>query len=402
MSTAQGARIDAEELAQLCFELTAIRSPTGEENELAELVTPWLREAGFETEVQEGAGGVASAVARLSRGDGPRLMLWAPLDTPRLGPEWLGDQFRPDWALPPRREGSKIIGLGADNPKAFATAAMGAAAAVARSEAELRGELIVCLAGGTMPVAGGLGAGTRRFLEDEPRPDWCIVLKPGYAVAHEEVGFVWLKLTVHGAMSYSGIRHKGVYDSAIVKAAKLVTAIEEWLPSWTESTKGGLVAPQGAVNALRAGEFGVGSFTPARAELLLDLRIPPGVTAEQAVERVREIEGEFDVDVVASVPPAQTSPDSPLVKSLIRAWEAREGKEHTAPAGASGASDAGFIRAAGIETARIGLPMPATPSPYPGFSMGVADVDSIVRLTEVLVDAIVEMTTKTREEVGLA
>jgi hypothetical protein len=46
--------------------------------------------------------------------------------------------------------------------------------------------------------------------------------------------------------------------------------------------------------------------------------------------------------------------------------------------------------------------VPATPSPYPGFSMGVADVDSIARLTEVLVEAIVDLTTKTREEVGLA
>src|SRR5207237_6895596 len=125
------------------------------------------------------------------------------------------------------------------------------------------------------------------------------VLKPGYAVAHEEVGFVWLKLTVHGAMSYSGIRHKGVYDSPIVKAAQLVTAIEDWLPTWTESTKAGLVAPQGAVNAIRAGDFGVGSFTPARAELLLDLRVPPGMSAQQVVTRVRELDGDLDVEVVA-------------------------------------------------------------------------------------------------------
>jgi hypothetical protein len=46
--------------------------------------------------------------------------------------------------------------------------------------------------------------------------------------------------------------------------------------------------------------------------------------------------------------------------------------------------------------------MPETPSPYPGFSMGVADVDSMTRLTEVLVDAIVDTTTRTREEVGLS
>ena len=402
MATAQSVRIDAEELAQLCFDLTAVPSPTGEERAVAELAAARLRDAGLAAEVQDAGGGVANAVARLGEGDGPRLALWAPLDTPALGPDWLGDELRPDWSLPPRREETKVIGLGAENPKGFATAAIGAATAVASSDAPLRGELVVCLAGGTMPVAGGLGAGTRHFLRDEPRPDFCVVLKPGYAVAHEEVGFAWLKLTVHGAISYTGIRHKGVYDSPIVKAARLVTAIEEWLPAWTESTKAGLVAPQGAVNAIRAGDFGVGSFTPSRAELLLDLRVPPGMTGEQVVERVREIDGDFDVEVVAAVPPARTSPDSWLVKSLIRAWEAREGKEHAAPGGASGASDAGLIRAAGVETARLGLPMPATPSPYSGFSMGVADVESIVRLTEVLVAAIVETTTRTREEVGLA
>jgi succinyl-diaminopimelate desuccinylase len=399
------ARIDAEELAGLCFDLTAVPSPTGEEGALAELTAAWLHDAGLETEAQDAGRGVANAVARLrGEGDGVRLALWAPLDTPALGADWLGDEPRPDWSLPPSREGSKIIGLGADNPKAFATAAIGAAAAVARAGIPLQGELAVCLAGGTMPVEGGLGAGTRRFLVDEPRPDWCVILKPGYAVAHEEVGFAWFSITVPGATSYTGIRHKGPYRSPIVAAARVVAAIEAWLPEYTAANAAGLVAPQGAVNAIRAGDPGVGSFTPARAELLFDLRIAPGHTAADAEAQLAEAlaEHEVAIELVADVPPAQTNPDSPLVRSLIRAWEAREGKEHVAPGGASGASDAGIIRAAGVETARIGLPMPATPSPYQGFSMGVADVDSIVRLTEVLVDAIVEMTTKTREEVGLA
>jgi succinyl-diaminopimelate desuccinylase len=229
------------------------------------------------------------------------------------------------------------------------------------------------------------------------------VLKPGYTVAHEEVGFAWFRIAIPGAMSYTGIRHKGPYRSPIVAAAQVVEAIEAWLPQYTAANTSGLVAPQGAVNAIRAGDPGVGSFTPARAELLLDLRISPRSSAAEAQAALAEAlsDHEVEIELVADVPPAHTSPDSWLVRSLIRAWEAREGKAHAAPTGASGASDAGIIRAAGVETARIGLPMPATPSPYPGFSMGVADVDSIVRLTEVLVDAIVETTTRTREEVGL-
>ncbi len=397
------ALVGEEELAGLCLDLSAIPSPTGEEHALADFVARRLESEGLSAEVQRTAEGVANAVARLGGGDdGPSVMLWAPLDTPALGPDWVGDEPRPDWALPPRRAGEKVIGLGADNPKAFASVAIAAATTVARAGVPLRGELVVGLAGGTMPVSHGLGAGTRRLLETVS-PDFCVVLKPGYAVAHEEVGFAWFRIVVPGGMSYTGIRHKGPYRSPIVAAAKVVEAIEAWLPEYTAAGTSGLVAPQGAVNAIRSGDPGVGSFTPARAELLLDLRIGPSGSVEQAQAQLEELlaEHEATVELVASVPPAHTPPDSPLVAALVRAWEAEEGKEHAAPGGASGASDAGIIRAAGVQTARIGLPMPETPSPYPGFSMGVADVRSMAKLTRVLVTAIVDLTTKSREEVGL-
>jgi succinyl-diaminopimelate desuccinylase len=396
------ALVGEEELAQLCLDLTAIPSPTGEEHALADFVARRLEAEALATEVQQTAEGVANVVARLGGGDGPSLMLWAPLDTPSLGPDWVGDEPRPDWALPPRREGEKVIGLGADNPKAFAASAIGAATTVARAGLELRGQLLVCLAGGTMPVAAGLGAGTRRLLETVT-PDLCIVLKPGYAVAHEEVGFAWFRIVVPGAMSYTGIRHKAPYRSPIVAAAKVIEAIEAWLPGYTAANTSGLVAPQGAVNAMRGGHSDVGSFTPARAELLLDLRISPRGSVEEAQAALEQLvaEHEATVELVVSVPAAHTPPESPLVQALVLAWEAEEGKEHTAPGGASGASDAGIIRAAGVQTARIGLPMPETPSPYSGFSMGVADARSMAKLTRVLVHAIVELTTKSREEVGL-
>ena len=44
---------------------------------------------------------------------------------------------------------------------------------------------------------------------------------------------------------------------------------------------------------------------------------------------------------------------------------------------------------------------PETPSPYPGFSMGVVDTGSMRRLTEVLVRAIIDTTTRNRAELGL-
>src|SRR5262249_41619749 len=133
------AQIYAERVAQLCFDLTAVPSPTGEEHAVAELAAARLTDAGLVAQVQDAGEGVANTFARLGDRDGPRLMLWAPLDTATVGADWLGDELRPDWSLPPRREGRKIVGLGADNPKAFATAAIAAATAVARAGLQLRG-----------------------------------------------------------------------------------------------------------------------------------------------------------------------------------------------------------------------------------------------------------------------
>lgn len=409
------AHVDPEELAQLCLDMTAIPSPTGEELELATYLVRRFEDEGLAGELQQIDGRQANAVGWLrGRGEGPTLMLYAPLDTAFTGgPEdapWLGDSPRPDFLLPPRREGAKIVGLGAENPKAFAACAVAAAVAVAREEIPLRGELVVGLAGGSMPVTArpGFGSGVTHMLRTMAKPDFCVILKPGYAVAHEEVGLALFRLLVRGAVGYTGIRHKGPYRNPIVDAARIVTALEEWFPEYTGTTASGLVVPQGAVNAIRGGE--PGAFNPGWCELSLDLRVSPRMSVDEVASRLEEaLDGiraehpELDVstELMASLPGSHTPPDSWIVHSLVRAWEDREGREHAPPGGGSGASDVGIIRENGIAAARIGLPMPETPSPYLGFSMGVADVDSMTRLTEVLVDVIVDTTTRTREEVGL-
>jgi hypothetical protein len=93
-----------------------------------------------------------------------------------------------------------------------------------------------------------------------------------------------------------------------------------------------------------------------------------------------------------------TSPDSWIVRSLVRAWEAREGKRHQAATGTSGATDVAILRGHGIPTARIGPPPPRTPNPYRGFSMGVADLESMETLAGVLLHAVVDTLGRGRDE----
>jgi succinyl-diaminopimelate desuccinylase len=419
------AEIDDERLAELCLEMTAIPSPTGEELELATYLARRLRSAGLEGTVQPVDGRQANAIGRLrGSGDGPELLVYAPIDTAFAGVAaedgpWLGECPRADFSLPPRREGTKVIGLGAENPKGFATCAVAAAEAVARAGVPLRGDLVVALASGSMPIGGrpvsdrrnlGFGSGITHLLEHGTTPDFAIVLKPGYSVVHEEVGLAWFRLTVRASVGYTGARHKGPYRNAIVDAATVVGMLEPWFAEYTRANASGQVAPQGAVNAIAGGHPDRAAFNPATCEIFVDLRVSPrtslrGVAGqlERALDRMRAADPGLDVtaELTAGLPGTHTEPESWIVRSLIRAWEDREQREHKPASGGSGATDGTILRGHGIPTARIGLPPPETPSPYPGFSMGVVDTGSMRRLTEVLVRAIVDTTTRNSAEVGL-
>ena len=156
-------------VGDLCYEMTLIASPSGEELTLAEFLAKRLAAAGASTRVSRFGVSGASLVARIgSASDGPRLWVYAPLDTAFSGNNeedqpWLGTAPRADFALPPSRESGKVIGLGAENPKGFAAAAIAAFEAVAREQHHLRGEIVLTLCGGSMPV-------TRNDLPIVPSP----------------------------------------------------------------------------------------------------------------------------------------------------------------------------------------------------------------------------------------
>ena len=129
------------------------------------------------------------------------------------------------------------------------------------------------------------------------------------------------------------------------------------------------------------------------------MRVAPGTLAEDvqaqleaelALIRADQPDFEITLERTAFMPGGHTDPESEIVRSMVRAWERIEGKDHAPLPAQSGATDAAVIRGAGIPTARIGMPAPATPSPYPGFSMGVADPEAMRRLTQLLIRAIVE------------
>jgi len=419
------AQVNADELRRITADVVGIPSPVGAEAQLAAYFSELLACEGLAAEYQEFGPNRGNAIARRNGdGSGPALLLYAPIDMHIAGnaeADGPGLELagRPDLRPAPIVEGDFVIGLGAENPKGHAVCVAAAAIALARAGVALRGDLIVGLGGGGMPVnaspaqfAAGHGAGCAYMLEHGVEPDFAVIAKPGGAVAYEEVGLCWFKLTVHGRFNYAGIPPRADVRNAIVDAATVVRRLQAWFPEYTARNTSGLVAPNGTVSAIAGGWPDKPAFVPDRCEVYVDLRVSPRTSLDdagrqlgEAIDAIRAAEPGIAVDCerIAAIPGTSTSPENWIVRSSVRAWEATYGRTHVLRTGTSGATDANILRGHGLPTARIGMPALGAAAPFAGaFSMGVVSVQAMVRLTTALIAIVVDTCTRTRSEVGLA
>jgi acetylornithine deacetylase/succinyl-diaminopimelate desuccinylase-like protein len=419
------AHVQADELRRLTADVVNIASPVGAEAELAGYFAGLMAGGGLDAEVQAFGPGRGNALARRAGdGSGPALLLFAPIDMHIAGNAeedgpGLPLDGRHDLRPHARSDGDFVIGLGAENPKGHAVCVAGAALALARADVALRGDLQIGLAGGGMPenpspprFAVGHGSGCGYLLEHGSAPDFAVIAKPGGAVAYEEVGLCWFKLTVHGSFSYAGIPPRADVRNAVVDAATLVRYLTAWFPEYTKRNTSGLVAPNGTVSAIAGGWPEKPAFVPAACAVYLDLRISPRTSPADAQRQLGEALAAiraaepglaFDCELIAAVPGTTTPPENWIVRSSVAAWEAAYGRAHVLRTGTSGATDANTLRGHGIPTARIGMAALGAGVPFAGtFSMGVVSVPAMVQLTQALIAIAIDTCTRTRSEIALA
>ena len=402
-----------------------IPSPTGEERPLAEHLVGLMSELGLKASLQPIDELSANAIGELGDGDGPSVMLFAPLDTAFSGIEaeevpWIGPALRPDHRPVARIEGDGVIGLSADNPKAHIISIVSAVAALRKAAVPLNGRVVVALAAGGAPSNKrpplmrwnvGHGTGCEFLLQQGVRADFAVVTKPGYAVQWEEVGVCWFRVRVHGAQSYVGRKHVLVEDNAIAKAAAVVPLLEEWFKEYSARHTDGLVAPQAAVGAIQGGWTYKPAFTPAACDLYIDMRVSPRSTpmevwrelndALRAIQkRIGDKNFTMDCKLITAVEGPGTSESSWIPQACIRAWEAVEGRKHEPFKLTSGQTEAVIFRRHGIPTARMGLPAQMSPGGERiKHSMGVTKVGGMLKLAEVLARALIDTCTRSLEEV---
>lgn len=419
------ATVDVDLLRDTAVELASIPSPPGQEAELTRHLVARAGRAGIAADYQPLDEASGNALLRIpGAGDGPSLLLYAPIDTHTTGqpdhdcPQ-VAEALRPDMLPSARVEGDFVLGLGANNPKGHAACIVAAIEAIRRAEIPLAGDLLAGFGAGGMPTnppagqAGrrniGHGVGASYLIEQGGLADYAVIAKTGWSVSWEEVGLAWVRVRVRGRHNYVGIRHFTPYQNPIVAAARVIEALEEWFPHYSQRHTSGLVAPQAGIGAIEGGWPHSPAFNPAVCDLYLDVRLSPRTTPLAALREVRTAladvaaAGDLDIscDLVTAVPGTSTDPDSWVVRSAIRAWEAVAEQPHQARAGTSGATDANILRARGIPTARIGMPPVPDHAPVPAdFSRGmnVVHVPDMLRLTEALIHIVIDTCTRTRAE----
>ena len=399
-----------EEARDLLVRMVAVNSSTGHEIELVEFLDRWCRTNGLKTGIDRGAGKAASLVIELpgtASLESPTLLLYAPLDTAESvdlsrDVPWFGSLENCQGPREVRIRGDEVVGVGAENPKGFALAALMAIVAMKRSGVKLKGTLRVALCGSAMPTLGvdpselGLGSGLLRLLQRGLTADFALSCKPGWTVSHEEVGFVWLRVRLTGRQAYVGFRHKAPYDNPIARGGRLAAELDEWLVKYSEAETSGLVAPQGVVAAVRAGATERAAFVGEVCDLYLDVRVSPRRTPIEVARLVeRHIAGEladldpasWSLEVIASVLPSATEESSWIIESARNAWQQLEGTDHEHIYRTSGASDTSILRAWGIPTARVGMPKRVQEdggAPGNGLGLNIVNVGDCAELADLL------------------
>jgi acetylornithine deacetylase/succinyl-diaminopimelate desuccinylase-like protein len=348
-----------QETAELLARLIQFKTvnPPGAERECQVWLAHHLREAGFDVELAGGDPERPNLVASL-KGDepGPVLGYLSHVDTVLADPE--------DWSHDPwcgEVHDGYLWGRGAIDMKSQTAAEVVAATRLARSGwRPPKGELKVIT---VVDEETGGRWGAQWLTEQRPdlaRVDWVVnegagsVMPYGdrrlYGVCCAEKGTFRFRVRARGVAGHASV--PGTGDNALLKLAPVITRIGERQPEFdvVQEPRALLEAlgedpddPAAAVAGVRAVEPRLAlmvepilrvtaaptrvfasekiNVIPAKAELLVDCRVPPGMDGEATMRRVRELVGDdgLEVEFLEQVVGNRSPIDSPLM-SAIRAW----------------------------------------------------------------------------------
>jgi succinyl-diaminopimelate desuccinylase len=363
----------APDVVARCADLVAAPSvnPPGDTREVAEVVRRALEAAGLPARLEHTDPAMPSVVAEIDSGrPGPHLILNVHLDT--MPP---GDESRwtvPVWELT-RRDG-RLYGLGMGNMKGAVAAMVSAAEVLGTLRAHWRGR-VTMLAVSDEVVFGENGAAHLLRAHPDLYGDGLICGEgPGFRrLAIGEKGVLWVRLAATADGGHSSAVRRGA--SATSRLSRALVAVDDLngrrfdLPAGLTALAAGADERELALS-VNAGTVAGGTFVgqiATRAAAELDLRLPPGLTADAAEQLVRDqvaaVGGEVDVSRIKAWDPNWTDPADALTQDWVRAAQALG--RNTRYAIRLPASDASRWRRAAVPSLCYG--------PQPTWSAGLDD-----------------------------
>ncbi|MGH7320561.1 MAG: M20 family metallopeptidase [Candidatus Rokuibacteriota bacterium] len=324
------AQIHDDDIVALTRRLVQIPSvfrpgdPGANESAVARAVAEWFSEEGFTVETQEVAPGRPNVIGWIDgTPTGRTLCLEGHTDVVTEGDpaEWRHDP----WGA--TVENGRIYGRGTADMKGGLAAAMVAAAALRWSRVSFSGRLLVAA---LVDEEGGM-TGARHFMRTPlgHTVDAAIICEPEQnELCLEQKGVFWARVLIqgrmaHGAMPYAGVNPIAAAGTFLAGLPSVERRIRQGVPrSPTLGTAH--VTP----TVCRAPANGVpqNNVIPASAELRVDVRLVPGITAKTALAALRALARETEarwrgvritVDPVEPPRPAvRVKRSEPLVQAL--------------------------------------------------------------------------------------
>ncbi len=334
-------RIDRDRLVEWASAAIGTPSFTGSEQAMAELMRETFLELGLRVQWQQVEEGRANVLGTLEgAGGGPSLMLNGHLDTSYSGREpWLAHVpgFQPQAFV----DDGRLYGLGVSNMKGAIACYVEALRALRDAGIRLRGDVLVAAVCGEIektqwgeaqgPEYRGYAAGSRYLVSHGGVADMCILGEPTESkLVLGHFGSLWLRISTYGPFVHTAFSEGRRSENAIVRLRDVLDAVLEWIPTWEEDPANAYRGAKALVN-VGAVEGGFGwrvSRTPHRADLFLDVRVPPtkemAVARREVLDMVRGLQERFpehrvEGEVYVTAPGAEIADDHPLVGALAEA-----------------------------------------------------------------------------------
>ena len=351
-------------------------NPPGNERKAQEHLAGMLEGAGLEVEMHGRTHERPNLVARLrGTGDGPTLCLLSHVDTVLATPsEWTHDPWSGD------EVDGVIYGRGAQDMKQQTATEVCAAMRLAQEGWQGTGDLLVVV---VVDEETGGAEGAKWICEEHPdlvRCDYLLNEGAGTLVPHgderlypvciAEKGVFRFKLRTHGRAAHASMPRLG--DNALVKVAPLLERLAARQPdfdvtdgprellealglTWDELRErdpllAAVVEPMMGVTlapTIARGSTKI-NVIPSTAELEVDCRVPPGLGAQDAERRIREVLGdaEYELEFTEMVVGNGSPTGGPLWDAMGRWMEAEDPGCRLVPTILPGFTDSRTWRAA--------------------------------------------------------